>query len=147
MPYTGSQAQSGRGTTISIGTSTPPIIGEVSDIQLNRGKWDFANTTNLESGSDEEMLAVIRKAAQMSLKGNRVDSDAGQVAVEAAYQAGSLQTFVIQLPKTAAQTTNGDKYTFTGYVAAFQFTVAPTKQVEFSMEIQTSGPITLTVGS
>jgi len=147
MPYTGSQAQPGRGSTISIGTSSPPVIGEVADITLNRGKWDFANTTNLQSGSDEEMLAVIRKAAQMTLKGNRVDTDAGQIAVEAAYQAGSLQTFVIQLPKTAAQTTIGDKYTFTAYVDSSDFTISPTKQIEFTMQLQTSGAITLTAGS
>ena len=68
-------------------------------------------------------------------------------AMEAAYQAGSLQTFTIQLQKTAAQTTTGDKYVFTGYVVSSDFSIAPTKQIEFTMELQTSGAIVPTVGS
>jgi hypothetical protein len=147
MPYTGSQAQAGRGTTLSIGTGAGTLIGEIADLPFARPQWDFANVTNLESGSDEEMLPVIRKAAQFTIKGNRVDSDAGQVLVESAYQAATLSTFTLLLPKTATQTTSGDKYVFSGYVIRSNFSVSPTKQVEFEIEIQSSGAVVFTVGS
>lgn len=146
MSYTGSQAQAGRGSTISIG-ATPTLIGEVTDLPISRGKWDFVDTTNLESGSDSEMLATIRKAATFTLKGNRVSSDAGQIAVETAYQSGAIATFVIQLPKTTAQTTAGDKYTFSAFIAGYEFQIAPTKQIDFSIDLQVSGPMVLVVGT
>lgn len=146
MPYTGSQAQAGRGTTIGIG-GTPTLIGEVTDFPLNRGKWDFVDVTNLESGSDSEQLATIRKAATLTVKGNRVQGDAGQVAVETAYQNGTLSSFTVTLPKTSTQTVSGDKYVFSAYVAGFDFSISPTKQIDFSIDLQVSGAVAFTAGS
>lgn len=146
MTYTSSQAQAGRGSVLSIG-ATPTLIGEVKEVPLNRGKWDLVDVTNFESGSDSEQLVTIRKPGTVSFKGNRVSSDAGQVLVESAYQSGALTAFVLTLPKTAAQTSSGDKYTFNAFVVGSDFTDAVTQAVEFSIELQISGPCTLTVGS
>jgi hypothetical protein len=146
MSYTTSKAQAGRGSIVSIG-ATPTVIGEVTDFPLQRGKWDFADVTNLQSGSDSEMLATMRKAASFTMKGNRVAADAGQVLVETAYQAGSLQTFSVELPKISTQTTKGDAYNFSAYVAGSSFSVSPTKQIEFSIDLQVSGPVTLVAGT
>lgn len=144
--YAGSKAQAGRGSTLSIG-ATPTEIGECSDVPFTRPEWDFVDVTNLDSGSDQEMLPTIRKAASFTVKGNRVSSDAGQLAVETAYGSGALTAFTLQLPKTAAQTSTGDKYAFNAFVKSSSFDVTPTKQVEFSIALQTSGPITFTAGS
>ena len=146
MPYTGSQAQAGRGTTVGIG-ATPTLIGEISDFPLNRPDWDFVDTTNFESGSDAEMLSTIRKAPTIEMKGNRVAGDAGQVAVETAYQAGTISSFTVTLPKTSTQTTSGDKYVFNAYVKNCNFSIQTTKQIEFSISLQVSGPCTFTAGS
>lgn len=146
MPYTSSQAQAGRGSQLSIG-ATPTLIGEVKDVPLNRGKWSLVDTTNFESGSDSEQLVTIRKPGTLTFKGNRVSSDAGQAAVESAYQAGTLTAFVLTLPKTAAQTSTGDKYTFSAFVVGSDFTDSTEQVIEFSIELQLSGPCTLTVGS
>lgn len=146
MSYTGSKAQAGRGSTFSIG-GTPTLIGEVSDIPFNRPEWDFVDVTNLDSGSDQEMLSTIRKAASFTVKGNRVAADAGQLLVEAAYASGAINSFTITLPKTATQTVSGDKYAFNAFVKSASFDVAPTKQVEYSINLQTSGPVTYTAGS
>ena len=142
--YSGSQAQAGRGTTLTVGGT---LVGEITNFSLNRPEWEFADTTNFESGSDSEMLSTIRKAPTVDLKGNRVSSDAGQQAVETAYQNGSLQACVVTLPKTAAQTTVGDKFSFNAYVKGSNFSIETTKQVEFSITLQISGPVTLTIGS
>jgi hypothetical protein len=146
LAYTGSKAQAGRGSLLSIG-STPTPIGECSDVPFNRPEWDTVDITNFDSGSDEEQLVTIRKAATFSITGNRVSSDAGQTAAETAYQSGALASFVFALPKTTAQTTTGDTYTFKAYVKGSNFKVSPTAKVEFTLNLQTSGPVTLTPGS
>jgi hypothetical protein len=146
MSYAGSQAQSGRGTVIAIG-ATPTAIGECSDFPLNRSKWETADVTNFSSGSDGEFIATIRKPGSVNIKGNRVVSDAGQVLVEAAYQSGAISAFTVTLPKTVSQSTSGDKYTFNALVLSLDFSIQPTKQIEFSLDLQISGPVTFTAGT
>ena len=146
MTYTSSQAQAGRGSQLAIG-GTPTMIGEVKGVPLNRGKWDLVDVTNFESGSDSEQMVTIRKPGSVTFTGNRVSGDAGQEAVETAYQSGALAAFTLTLPKTATQTSTGDKYTFNAFVVGSNFTDNVTQVIEFSIELQISGPCTLTVGS
>jgi len=146
MTYGGSQAQAGRGSVLSIG-STPTLIGEIKEVPLNRGKWEIVDTTNFESGSDSEQLVTIRKPGTITFKGNRVSTDAGQALVETAYQSGALTAFVLQLPKNLTQTTAGDKYTFNAFVVGSDFSDAVNAVIEFSIELQISGACTLTEGS
>lgn len=146
MTYSGSQAQAGRGTTISIG-ATPTLIGEISEIPFDLPEWNTDDVTNFESGLDEEFIVTIRKSMEFTVTGNRVSSDAGQTAVQAAYAGPTLSAFVIQLPKTSSQTTNGDKYAFNAWVLAQSFTIQTTKKVDFKMKLKTSGPVTFTAGS
>lgn len=146
MAYSGSKAQAGRGSTLSIG-ATPTEIGEVSDVQFSRPEMDLVDVTNFDSGGDQELLPTIRKSNTFTVKGNRVSSDAGQQAAETAYQTFALSAFTLQLPKTPTQTVAGDKYTFNAYVKNLSFDVATTKQIEFSMMLQISGAVTFTAGS
>lgn len=144
--YSGSKAQAGRGSTISINGT---LVGEVTSISLGRGKWQTVSVTNFQSGLDEELLQTIRKAGTVGLKGNRVSSDAGQVLVEASYQSGGLQPYVQQLPinALAGQTSVGDKYEYNAFVISSDFTDEVDKAVEFTIELQISGGAPLTVGS
>jgi hypothetical protein len=146
LVYTGSKAQAGRGSLLSIG-STPTPIGEVADVPFNRPEWETIDITNFDSGIDEEQLVTIRRATTFSVTGNRVAADAGQLAVEAAYQSGVLTDFSFTLPKTPIQTTSGDKYTFKAYVKGSNFKVSPTNKIEFTLNLQTSGPVTPTPGT
>jgi hypothetical protein len=145
--YTGTKAQTGAGTMIDIGTSPGVVLGEVSDLPVNRPKWATANVTNFESGKDAEYIGTVREGATVNIKGNRVSGDAGQVAAEAAYQSGAPTPFLITLPKTSAQSSAGDTIAFTAIVLSFDFSVSPTKQVEFSADLQVSGPSVVTVGT
>jgi hypothetical protein len=146
MTYTATQAQAGRGTTLSIG-STPTLIGELDDVPFDLPEWQTDDATNFESGQDEEFIPTIRKSMEYTVTGNRVSSDAGQIAVQTAYATPTLSAFVLQLPKTAAQTTAGDKYAFSAYVLNQSFKIQTTKKVTFSMKLKTSGPVTFTAGS
>ncbi|MGC1784452.1 MAG: hypothetical protein WA708_18150 [Acidobacteriaceae bacterium] len=145
MTYTRSLAQAGRGSTLSIG-ATPTLIGEVRNAPMNRGKWKFADVTNFESGSDEEVLTTIRETGSVPMEGNRVSGDAGQVLVEAAYQSGALTAFVLTLPVTAAQST-GDSYAFSAYVEGSDFTVDVEKEIDFKISLKISGGTVFTAGT
>jgi hypothetical protein len=146
MAYTGSKAQAGRGTTIGIG-GTPTLIGEVTDIPMALPKWETAEVTNLDSGSDAEYITTIRKSSNFSVKGNRVASDAGQVAVQAAYATGTVSSFTVQLLKTGSQTTTGDKYVFNALVLSQSFDITPAKQIEYALDLQITGAVTYTAGT
>jgi predicted secreted protein len=144
MSYTGSKAQAGRGSTISIASTA---IGEITDVPLNLPKWETADVTNFSSGSDAEFITTIRRSANFTIKGNRVSSDTGQVAVVAAYQSGTISAFTLVLPKSSTQTTTGDTYTFNALVLSCSFDVGVTKAIEFSIDLQISGAVTFTAGS
>jgi len=146
MTYTHSLSQAGAGTIIAIGAS-PTTIGEVTDFPQNRNEWDIVDVTNFQSGSDGEVLPTIRKPSTIELTINRVSSDAGQVLVEAAYQDGALTAFTATLPKTAAQTTSGDKVAFSAYVKGSSWTVKPDQAVVGKVSLAVSGAMVLTVGS
>ena len=144
--YTGSQAQSGRGSTLSIG-ATPTLIGEIKTVPFTSGKWATADVTNFESGNDAEFITTIRDNGTVQLEGNRVSSDAGQQAIETAYDAGTLEAFTLTLPRTSTQATKGDTYTFNALVLSRDFTVDTSKEIDFKVELKISGAVTFTVGS
>ena len=146
MAYAGSQAQSGRGSTLSIG-ATPTLIGEIKNVPFTSGKWQTADVTNFDSGSDAEFITTIRDNGTVTFDGNRVPADAGQVLVETAYQDGTIQSFTLTLPKTAAQATSGDKYVFSALVLSRDFTVDVTKEIDFKVELKISGAVTYTAGA
>jgi hypothetical protein len=146
MTYSHSLSQAGAGSIISIG-ATPTVIGEVTDFPQNRNEWDLVDVTNFESGLDGEQLPTIRKPATIDITINRVSSDAGQVLVESAYQSGALTAFTVTLPKTAAQTTSGDKVTFNAYGKGSNWTVKPDQAVIGKVTLAVSGAQALTVGS
>jgi hypothetical protein len=147
MAYTGSQATTGAGTMVDIGTSPGQPFGEVSDLPLNRPKWATANVTNFQSGKDAEYIGTVREGATVNIKGNYVSGDPGQAAAEAAYQSGEITPFKATLPMSKSQSTAGDTINFTALVQSFDLSVSPTKQIEFSCDLQVSGPSALVPGS
>jgi hypothetical protein len=145
MSYTGSKAQTGAGTTLSIG-ATPTLIGEVKNIKLNGRKFDTDDVTNMSS-TVKEFIATMMDPGEVSFDFNRVSSDAGQVALEAAFSAGSLSAFTIQLPKAPSQTTTGDKYAFSALVTECDYSFETTKADAGSAKLKISGTIVETIGT
>jgi hypothetical protein len=144
-----SKAQQGRGTIIAIGT-VPTTIGEVKSIKRSGNEWKTDDVTNLTtSGNSTEKITTIIEQGTYELGGNRVSSDAGQLALDEAFASGDATPFVITLPKTLAQTTKGDSYAFDALVLSS--TVPPeidvTKTLLFSAKLSITGPVTFTPGS
>jgi predicted secreted protein len=145
MPYIASQAQYGRGTVLAIG-STPTTVAEIKTIKLSGRKWDTEDTTNLQS-SAKEFMASILDNGEWDLEGNRVSADAGQTAMEAAFVSGALSSFTITLPKTGAQTSKGDSWSFSAVITELDYSIDVTKAISFSCKLKISGTMTMTAGS
>ena len=129
--YTSSKGQSGAGVLLYIGGvsgvssgETFAIVTEVMDLPVTLPKWKTADTTNLQS-SVEESSKTLLGLTTISVKGNRVPSDAGQLAIQAAYASKQPYDFIVVFPKNAAegQTTVGDSFTFSALVFELQHPV------------------------
>ena len=146
MTYTATKAQAGRGTTIAVGAS-PTVVGECDNFPMDRNKWVTADATNFQSGSDSESIATIREGAAFTITGNRVSTDAGQVLVEAAYQAGTPLQFTVTMQEESGETTNGDKCVFNALVLGSSWKITPKDSVKFSIDLKVTGAIAYTQGS
>jgi hypothetical protein len=147
MSYTKSKAQQGKGTVLAIvagQTSTP--VGELDTLNLTGRQTGTEDVTNFDSAM-KEFIASLPDPGSWDFSGNRVGSDAGQVAMETAFQASSTESFTITLPKTGAQQNSGDVFAFDGIIEKLNYSIAATKKIAVSGSIKVSGPITITPGS
>lgn len=141
-----SVAATAAGTAVALTVDASTEIGELDNFPLDRPEWKTADATNFNSGSDAEKIVTIRDSSTFTLTGNRVDSDAGQQAVEAAYQAGTLQSFTATLPIPPGKTTAAT-VTFKAFVLSNNFAVKTEDIIKFSVKLQISGPGTVTAAS
>ena len=150
MPYTKSSAGIGLGTILSIGTTggTPTFttVGEVKSFSQSGRQVSTEDVTNMQS-SAKEFIPTLVDSGTWDITGNRVSSDAGQVAMEAAFQGLTVLPFKIQLPKTSTQNSTGDLFTFNALVQELDYTVGVDKATTFSCKLKVSGLIALTIGS
>ncbi|HEV2463548.1 MAG TPA: hypothetical protein VGT04_07075 [Acidobacteriaceae bacterium] len=128
-------------------TISPVILGEIKSVPFKAGKWETADVTNFQSGSDREFITTVRDNGTVDLAGNRVSGDAGQQAIEAAYSSGGISAFTLQLPLASGQSTSGDKYTFNALVVSRDFTVDVTKEIDWQVSLKISGAVTFAAGS
>lgn len=137
------------------GTATPLTftniylsIGEVKTATPVDAKFSTENVSNFDSNIDEEYIKLMRNNGQIKVSGNRVSSNAGQLAVVAAFNdANNPYQFQVTLPKRPDQTTTGDVYTYAALVMGQSFQVETAKAVTFDLELQITGPVTFTAGS
>lgn len=146
MTYTGSKAQAGRGSLFSIG-GTPTEIGEVSSVTPSGNAWEYVDTSNFDSGVDEEFLPTMRNNGEYRIQGNRVSTDAGQLLVVAAYNSGAINSYTLTIPKNASQTSTGDKWVFNAYVQTITNPVEVKNKIGFDVTLKVSGNPVFTAGS
>ena len=151
MAYTGSKAGIGLGTVLSINTGTPttPTWTPVAELkQINQSGRQVAteDITNFAS-SAKEFIPTLLDAGTWDLAGSRISGDAGQVAMEAAFQGLTLQMFQIVLPKAGGETSTGDKFAFAALIQDLNYSITVEKAVTFTAKLKVSGNITVTVGT
>jgi predicted secreted protein len=150
MAYTRSQAQSGKGSVLSIGIGTVPtytIVGEVTTADFSGTSASVVDTTNFQSANYREFLPTIINSGNLKLTGNRVSGDAGQVLVSSTFLALQVVAWKLVLPLANGQTTTGDTMTFFALVQSDEVSVGVDKVVSFSISLQISGPINVVVGA
>ncbi len=156
MAYAGSKAQAGKGSSLSIGgitgavgTETFVLIGEIKTSGISGAQWGSEDVSNFQSGNDQEFITTTRNNGTIDISGNRISSDAGQVAVETAFSNGLKYDFKLVLPinTQAGQTSVGDTYTFSALVESRDISIDTTKAIGWSVKLKVSGPVTLVTGS
>lgn len=124
------------------------LIGEIKSAPPVDGKFDKEDVSNFQSGLDKEYIKLMRDNGTPKITGNRVANDAGQLAAVAAYNDGNnAYMFQVTLPKTPAQTTTGDVYTYNALVMGESFTLETNKATSFTLDLQITGPVTFVAGS
>jgi predicted secreted protein len=150
MPYTKSKAQISLGSILAIGDGADPevftTVGEIKGINQSGRQWATEDVTNMES-KKREFIPTLADSGTWQIQGSRVGGDAGQVALETAFNAGALHTFSITLPKATGQTTSGDKFEFTALIQDFNYSFAVDKVGTFTATLKVSGDIDFTAGS
>ncbi len=147
-----SQGYTGKGTTFKIGTTA---VAQLKTAQWGGQKINFEDISNLGSsplGTSsvilKEQMPVTADAGTMDLAGIFLPADAGKVALDAAWESQALTAFTVLLPKGPGQTTAGNSYAFSGYIAENPLPdVQWDKILTFKVKIQLTTEVVLTPGS
>jgi hypothetical protein len=151
MSYTGSKVGIGLGTILQIGSGgtseTFTAIGEITgDVKMSGRTAKTIDITNMNSTASE-FVPVLADSGTLDFTMNFVSSDAGQVALEAAFAGLVKHNFKLQYPKTSAQTTTGDLQTFNALVQELDYGTGVEKNSSVTVKLKISGPITTVAGS
>jgi hypothetical protein len=123
------------------------LLGELDSSDSSGREWDIEDVTNFQSNVDKEHIKALRNPGSLTLQGNRVEDDAGQEALEAAFESTSPFLFKIQLPPSVGLTT-GEIWVFSALVLMVDPpAITPSKTIKFSCKLQVTGPRTITAGS
>lgn len=155
--YTGSKASQAMGTSVSVGplasaTGSPTYtaIGEITDVEFSGSKRTVLDPTNMQSGGIVEKLDTLLDNGNIKLTMNRITTDAGQIALAAAYTAGGKYLFQVQEPvnEEIGQTTTGNLYAFSAIISEGpNFKLDPKNLTQVSYTLDISGALTFTAGS
>jgi hypothetical protein len=147
MAYTGTKAQSGSQTTLSVG-ATPTLVGEITDLAQSGKMNKTDDATNLESPG-EEFIATLLAPGSWTITLNRVPGDAGQALMLTDFNSKVIDSFTVQIAKTATQTVSGDKYAFSALVEEWNdvSSVKADKKITTQGKLKVSGSITFTAGT
>jgi hypothetical protein len=158
MAYEQSKSIQGIGAQLTIGpnvsvTGTADYVPvfEITDQPFKPAEWDKLDVTNFNSlGNAKEFRKGLIDYGTVSLTGNAVGDDPGQIAMAAAFaDKKSAYLFQLTMPLGVDQTATGDVYSFAALVLSWTplASLAPTKTVEFKAELQITGPVTKTAGA
>jgi hypothetical protein len=120
------------------------LLGEMDSSDSSGREWDIEEVTNFQSAVDKEHIKALRNPGTFTLQGNRVEDDAGQEALEAAFEDTAPYLFQIQLPPSVGLTT-GEIWTFSALVLSVDPpAITPGKTIKYSAKLQVTGPRTIT---
>lgn len=141
MAYTGTLVTVGTGSMLGVSTTltgsiTYTPVGEPSADMGLKMKALFEDATNQQS-TGKERIAVFPDYPSFPLECNMVESDAGQLILQAAILAGTELSFQWTLSKAKIYTTTGDVWTFKGFVETMDMStpVDKKKSIKFNLTV------------
>jgi len=144
------KSMTGAGVSITVGGAT---VGQLKTVQMGSAKWSTDDITNVASptsgsGVIKEIIPSILDYGECSLDGIWLYNDAGQLALQTAFNTGASVACVVTLLKGEGQTTTGTSLSFSGYVTDPPFPqISFDKAVTFKSIIKISGTVTIAYGS
>jgi len=128
-----SGAKIGYGTTLTIDGTLVGEINKIGGVSLTQGE---AKVTHLGSDSGyEEFKPTMRDGGTLSLEGNLIVADVGQIALLTGFNAGTIHTVIITLP-----TATGSTWTFTAFSKGLKLPGDFTNEgMVFSVEFRITG--------
>lgn len=125
------------GTTISKGGTN---IGGLTSIGTPEKSADMLETTTLDiTDGYKTYIQGIKDGGEISVKGFFDTADAGQMALDTAFEAGTLDTYIIAFPVSIGAT-----FTFSGIITKFTVgEVTIEDPLSFELTVKISGKPTL----
>lgn len=144
LAFTLSQNATATGSTVAFTFGLAyTLLGELDSSDSSGREWDIEEVTNFQSNVDKEHIKSLRNPGTLTWQGNRVEDDAGQDAMEAAFDDTQAYLFKIVLPVTKGLTT-GETWTFSALVLMVDPpAITPAKTIKFSAKLQVTGPRTI----
>lgn len=126
------------GTTLKKGATA---IAELTSIGGPTISADTVEATSHDSADGyREFLQGLRNAGEISIEGNFIPGNAGQVALTTDLNDGSLDSYTITFPSAMATT-----WTFSAIVTAFETSAPFDEKASFTATLKISGKATLNV--
>ena len=146
MSYVSSNAFSGLGLVLSIGTNASPAvftqIGEVKSVSGPQLKNETADVTNVQSpGGVKEFISTLTDPGEVKFSVNYVPDDAGQQAVYAAAIGKTRLPFQLVLPPASEETgeSTPGQWNFKGLVTEYGVDIPLDKEAVVTITIKVSG--------
>ncbi len=123
-------------------------IGDLDQIGTFGGQSQVIKHTPINDGTVYKKLGS-RDNGTLQLQGAYVPADAGQVAVKAAFDGRTTNTFTIELDNAVTPSTgHGTKFSFQGVVTSFQVGASGAdNKVQLTATLEITGDITMTAAT
>lgn len=128
-------AISGYGVAITFGGDA---VGETMITGPENSRDQLDATTNDSASASREFIPGLKDGGEVTLEGNWVPADAGQVALLASYNNGTTAAVVITYPSTSGTCS------FNGFVSNWAVSSPHDEKLTFSATIKVTGPVTYT---
>ncbi len=119
------------------------LVGEVESDEPQGREWDTEEVTNFQSNVDKEHIKALRNPGQFTITGNLLFGDAGQEALDAAFDDTKPYMFQLTFPLADGFVTP-EIWQFNALVLSVDPpTITPGKAIKFSCKLQVTGPRTI----
>lgn len=138
-----SQAFSGWGLTVSIGTiASPPVFTAISEVQVvdfSNDKVDLVDVTHTQSpNARREFLATLIDDGEMNFTANFIPGDATQTNLQTVRAARTATPWEVVLPGSLGT------FTFAGIITALNHNLDFSKESKLTVKVKVTGELLFT---